>query len=291
MVEGPANSALYGEPNRGSFWVLNLAAIPAGKTPSIALAEDQAVFLCLRAGSAWIEDGNGGSLGVAGGEMVIGVTGKGGAAIRRTASTDGVVVGFRRSVLRQSLEPHRPALLPRLGQLVFSESPVPPVSEPLPEHIRGRWTDEFRTPPVEGAAATFWFESKVREFIAISCFTRDSSQSEFFCSRQKRLAADRIGRTRAYIEEHFDEPLDLTALAKHVDCSSHYLSRTFSEATGKTISQYLREVRIERAARLLTSGRYNVSEAAVEVGYQSLSHFSKAFLKEKGCLPSRFTGV
>ncbi|MCB1063996.1 MAG: helix-turn-helix transcriptional regulator [Verrucomicrobiae bacterium] len=291
MADQLSHFPLYGEINRGSFWVLNLAPVTSGKTPSIALSEDQAVFVCLRSGNAWIEDGNGDSLGIAPSEMVIGLTGKGSAAIRRNASTDGVVVGFRKSVFQQSLEPHRPTLIPQLAHLIFSEPSGPLVSVPLPDHIQGRWTDEFRNPPVEGAAATFWFESKVREFIAICCFNRTSHQSEFFCSRQKRLAADRIGRTRAYIEAHFDEPLDLTALANHVDCSTHYLSRTFSEATGKTISQFLREVRIEKAARLLSSGRYNVSEAAVEVGYQSLSHFSKAFLKEKGCLPSRFNGA
>jgi len=55
-----------------------------------------------------------------------------------------------------------------------------------------------------------------------------------------------------------------------------------------TLSQYLRKRRIERAADLIVTGRCNVSEAAIEVGYRSMSHFSKAFQKEKGCLPSKF---
>ncbi len=46
---------------------------------------------------------------------------------------------------------------------------------------------------------------------------------------------------------------------------------------GMTIPQYVREVRIEKAAELLLRGRHNVTEAAMEVGYSSLSHFSKAF--------------
>ena len=40
-----------------------------------------------------------------------------------------------------------------------------------------------------------------------------------------------------------------------------------------------------RAAELLRTGRYNVTEAATEVGYSSLSHFSKAFCETIGCCP------
>jgi AraC-like DNA-binding protein len=47
----------------------------------------------------------------------------------------------------------------------------------------------------------------------------------------------------------------------------------------------LRKVRMERAAELLRSGKFNVTEAALEVGYNSLSHFSKAFCDTFGCCP------
>ena len=90
------------------------------------------------------------------------------------------------------------------------------------------------------------------------------------------------------IREHVDEPLDLQTLAAEVGCSPFYLSRTFSSTTEMTISQYVRKLRIETAAELIVSGQCNVSEAAVEVGYQSLSHFSKAFQQVKGCLPSKY---
>ena len=51
---------------------------------------------------------------------------------------------------------------------------------------------------------------------------------------------------------------------------------------------WLRRERIEKAAALLSSGKCNVSEAALEVGYQSFSHFSRAFFEEKGIQPSRW---
>ncbi len=55
-----------------------------------------------------------------------------------------------------------------------------------------------------------------------------------------------------------------------------------------TIPQYVRQLRMERAADLLLSGRHNVTEAAMEVGYSSLSHFSKAFCTTIGCCPALF---
>jgi AraC-like DNA-binding protein len=55
-----------------------------------------------------------------------------------------------------------------------------------------------------------------------------------------------------------------------------------------TIPQYLRQIRMERAAELLLGGRHNVTEVAMEVGYSSLSHFSKAFCTTIGCCPNLF---
>ena len=55
-----------------------------------------------------------------------------------------------------------------------------------------------------------------------------------------------------------------------------------------TMQQYLRQVRLERAAELLKTGRCNVTEAALEVGYNSLSHFSSAFHEMFGCCPGLY---
>src|SRR5207253_689610 len=108
---------------------------------------------------------------------------------------------------------------------------------------------------------------------------------EFFCMRQKRVARDRVERTKELLARDLANPPTLEMLGQEVGCSPFYLSRIFSREVGLTIPQYLRNIRMERAAELLRSGRYNVSEAAVEVGYSSLSHFSKAFCETIGCCP------
>jgi AraC-like DNA-binding protein len=55
-----------------------------------------------------------------------------------------------------------------------------------------------------------------------------------------------------------------------------------------TIPQYTRQLRMERAAELLRSGNFNVTEAALEVGYSSLGHFSQAFHETFGCCPGLY---
>lgn len=201
---------------------------------------------------------------------------------------DAILLGVRLSLLEEMFESFRPGLEAGIRDFVFSDRECGPVMIACHERIPGRIIPDLREAPVSGAARSFWYESQVKALLALLCFLPVGATGEFFCSRQKRLALSRVTKARAFLESHLEETLDLQAIATAVGCSPFYLSRTFSATTGMTISQYVRKLRIERAAELLVTGRYNVSEAAVEVGYQSLSHFSKAFQQVKGCLPSKY---
>jgi AraC-like DNA-binding protein len=145
----------------------------------------------------------------------------------------------------------------------------------------------LRQPPVPNAARKLWYQAKTLEMLSTVLFQQVAPE-EFFCQRQKRVARERVERTTAILRSHLCEPPDIEALGAQVGCSPFYLSRLFSKETGMTIPQYLRQVRMERAAELLLAGRHNVTEAAVEVGYSSLSHFSKAFCTTIGCCPTLF---
>jgi AraC-like DNA-binding protein len=125
------------------------------------------------------------------------------------------------------------------------------------------------------------------QLIVDFCFAR-SEQEELFCDRQKRLARERVNRVLGLLRQQLSEPPSLEEIGRAVGCSPFYLSRTFSREIGMTIPQYLRKLRMERAAELLKTGRYNVTEAALEVGYSSLSHFSQAFCQTIGCCPALY---
>ncbi len=142
-------------------------------------------------------------------------------------------------------------------------------------------------PAVPQGAQAVWYEGKVLQLMAEFLFCRRADE-EFFCDRQKRLARERVDRVIAILRRRLTEPPNLEAIGREVACSPFYLSRTFSAETGMTIPKYLRKIRMERAAELLRGGKHNVTEAAMEVGYSSLSHFSQAFCQTMGCCPGLY---
>ena len=140
-------------------------------------------------------------------------------------------------------------------------------------------------PPSFQGARRLWYQGKVLQLMADFFFGR-RGEDELFCDRQKRMVRERVDRVMAILRRDLAEPPQrLEKIGREAGCSPFYLSRTFSRETGMTIPQCLRKLRMERAAELLKSGKCNVTEAAMEVGYNSLSHFSQAFCPDDGLLP------
>jgi len=143
----------------------------------------------------------------------------------------------------------------------------------------------LRQPPVYASAQPLWYQCKALELAVTFLF---QPPKEFFCTRQQRVAQERVEQVIFLLKQNLAEPPSLEELGKKIGCSHFYLSRIFSTQTGQTITQYLRRLRMEKAAELLRSGEYNVTEAALEVGYASPSHFSQAFHEAFGCCPGLY---
>ncbi len=145
----------------------------------------------------------------------------------------------------------------------------------------------LRRAPVLALAQSVWYHAKALEAAAEFFFIAGNEQ-ELFCRRQQQLSADRVEKVIAILKRDLAGPPLLEEIGRSVGCSAFHLSRTFSAATGMTIPQYLRQLRMDRAAELLKSGKFNVTETALEVGYSSLSHFSLAFHETFGCCPGLY---
>jgi len=143
----------------------------------------------------------------------------------------------------------------------------------------------LRQPPVYAAAQPIWYRCKALE-LAVTFLMKP--EEEFFCTRQQRLAQERVEQVMLLLKQNLAEPPSLEELGRKIGCSHFYLSRIFSNHTGQTITQFLRQLRMEKAAELLKSREYNVTEVALEVGYNSLSHFSAAFQETYGCCPGLY---
>ena len=158
--------------------------------------------------------------------------------------------------------------------------------EPLNTRLRDL-VASLRQPPVLASAQALWYQAKAVELMG-EFFFQPPTRDELFCHRHHRVARDRVERAMALLRRDLPDPPTLEQLGREVGCSPFYLSRTFSKETGRTIPQYLRQLRLERAAELLKLGALNVTEVALEVGYNSLSHFSQAFHQQFGCCPGLY---
>ena len=145
----------------------------------------------------------------------------------------------------------------------------------------------LRRPPVPAAAQPLWYQCKALE-LAVMFLLGPPPELEPFCTRRQRLAQERVEQAIFLLKQNLAEPPALEELGRKIGCSHFYLSRIFSARTGLTLTQYLRQLRLEKAAELLRSGEFNVTEAALEVGYNSLSHFSAAFHETFGCCPGLY---
>jgi len=199
-----------------------------------------------------------------------------------------MTIEFSAQYLRRHLAACDGALHPLVEAFVQGGSQTVGVARPLPLTVeQERLIEQMQHPPVPQGAHSLWYQSKVLQLIVDFCFARAESE-ELFCDRQKRLARERVSRVVDLLRQKLSEPPSLEEIGRVVGCSPFYLSRTFSREVGMTIPQYLRKLRMERAAELLRTGRYNVTEAALEVGYSSLSHFSQAFCQTIGCCPALY---
>ncbi|HAV62406.1 MAG TPA: hypothetical protein DCY13_08595 [Verrucomicrobiales bacterium] len=198
-----------------------------------------------------------------------------------------LTVELSRKFLQQHLQNAESGCRPALRQIMGASRLETGIGECEPMSTRQRQlVNSLIEPPVPRGAQRLWYRGKALEFLAEVFFV--ANEKDFFCSRQKRVSRDRVEKVIEILRKDLENPPALEQLGQIVGCSPFYLSRTFSQETGTTIPQFLRQVRMERAAELLLAGRHNVTEVALEVGYNSISHFSQAFCQLMGSCPTLY---
>jgi AraC-like DNA-binding protein len=90
---------------------------------------------------------------------------------------------------------------------------------------------------------------------------------------------NRIDKVFEYVSGHFRSGIDLTATADLVHMTPSAFCHYFKKYTKKTFTQYVNEVRVGYACKLLMETGMNVSEVCYQSGYNSLSRFNKCFKK------------
>jgi AraC-like DNA-binding protein len=95
----------------------------------------------------------------------------------------------------------------------------------------------------------------------------------------------RIDEICLYLNQHFDQEIDFTALANQVHMDQASVCRFFKRATGRTMTTYVNEIRVGAAAQLLMETDASILEIGFRVGFGNYSNFSRQFKRIKGYGP------
>lgn len=98
----------------------------------------------------------------------------------------------------------------------------------------------------------------------------------------------RVQKVQKYIGEHYQEDIRLNTLAEMVGMTPVSFSRFFRLRTGKTLSDYIIDIRLGFATRLLVDSTRTIAEICYDCGFNNLSNFNRMFKRKKDCSPKEF---
>lgn len=98
----------------------------------------------------------------------------------------------------------------------------------------------------------------------------------------------RVQKVQEYIEHHYKEGIRLNDLAEIARMTPTAFSRFFKLRTGRSISDYLIDIRLGHATRALVDSTTSIAEICYECGFNNISNFNRIFKKKKGSSPKVF---
>lgn len=97
-----------------------------------------------------------------------------------------------------------------------------------------------------------------------------------------------VEKAKDYILRHFSEEITLDDVSEEMNITPYYFSKLFKDEAGVNFSDYLREIRMERAKYLLTEGKLPMKEICVQIGCADPNYFSRMFKKYVGVTPTEY---
>ena len=139
----------------------------------------------------------------------------------------------------------------------------------------------------------FCYELKIKgllcEAFAMILYGHRQELTKFIPANLQEL--ERLEKMLNYLNMHFTEVISLQDLADQVHLSREVCCRLFKKMTGKTITGYLEEYRVNKSFSLVQSGQYSMTQITEMVGFSNPSRFASAFRKRFGCNPGEYNSV
>lgn len=109
-----------------------------------------------------------------------------------------------------------------------------------------------------------------------------------FTNEKDSSDSRRIQKVMSYLQVNYQREVHLAEIASYIGMSEVSFSRFMKKRTGKNFVEYLNDLRLGIASRLLVNTSKSVSEVTYECGFNNLSNFNRIFKKRKGCTPKEF---
>lgn len=194
-------------------------------------------------------------------------------------------------------EEHNPDLAPPLVREIYGEIPVDHdgrclmVTKELLEIIR-RIADEYRIGLdfLPGEFMLFQYaRMKSRDTLVanIAGLYQNVLREIRELEKKENGYSETVNRAIAYQREHYHEPISLRAVADSIGVSSSYLSRIFHEETNQTVTDYLRNIRMEKAKRLMDD-KVPLKDIVYRCGFRNYGYFLKTFKEHTGTTPKEY---
>lgn len=122
----------------------------------------------------------------------------------------------------------------------------------------------------------------------VSCDNLELLSSLVFVNSIDEGQNHRMNQIYKYVMSHFKDQISVEEIAEEVHMTTTSFCRFFKQRTNKSFIQYVNDIRIGYACKLLLEGDYNISQIAYESGFENLSNFNKQFKKIKNLTPRQF---
>ncbi|MFH5832990.1 AraC family transcriptional regulator [Halalkalibaculum sp. DA384] len=116
------------------------------------------------------------------------------------------------------------------------------------------------------------------EYLSTPGYIKQANQSDF----------QKVNKIYEYVFKNFQHDISLEEVAELVNITPGSLCRYFKNKTGQTLFEFLKEVRIGYACKLLSVTNKTITEICFESGYNTLAHFNTQFKELKKMTPSEF---
>lgn len=115
--------------------------------------------------------------------------------------------------------------------------------------------------------------------------------TQFDLVKEKGKEEDRLQKIISFIDDNYKDKITLKAIAEELYISKYYLSHFFKDKTGFTVIEFVNNKRIIEAQKMLANTNLNITDIAMNVGFNTLNHFERTFKGINGVTPTQYRDI